>query len=149
MKEEDIYLTNMAFAMSQGNPIALSSVLELMHTKYGMMGLILCDLSNIRGMELHLLYKKCCDRNPYKFERTSSMINNKVFSEEQVRRNIYSNNPIPFIDDDINVEGVPKYGETFGPVHYKWDEYCMANRKSFSKRLNKNFFEEKNKKYIK
>lgn len=140
---------DMAFAMSEGNPKALAIVLSLMKNLYGMMGLILCDIANIRGMELYTLYTKCCDRNPFIFERTSAMLKTEVFSKEQFRRNIYSDNPIPFIDYDIKIEGVPPFGELFGPAHYKWKKYCDENRKSFSHRLNTKFFEDKPKKYHK
>lgn len=140
---------DMAFAMSEGNPKALAVVLSLMKNLYGMMGLILCDIANIRGMELYTIYTKCCDRDPYKFERTSALIKTEVFTKEQVRRNIYSDNPIPFIDENIVIDGIPKYGELFGPAHYKWNEYCNANKSSFSKRLNQKFFEDKPKKYYK
>ena len=139
----------MAFAMSSGNPKALAVVMELIHSQYGMMGLLLCDIANIRGMELYTLYTKCCDRNPFIFERTSAMLKTEVFSKEQFRRNIYSDNPIPFIDYDIKIEGVPPFGELFGPAHYKWKEYCDESRKSFSHRLNKKFFEEESKQYHK
>lgn len=129
-------MLELAMMMSEGNPQALAAVTDLMHTQYGMMGLIMCLLSNIRGVELHRLYTKCCDCDPLIFERSSSMIKAGVFSKEQIRRNINSNNPIPFIDKSIVIEGVPNFGELFGPAHYKWNEYCNENRKSFIKRLN-------------
>ena len=144
-----IDMLNFAMTMSEGNPQALASVTTLMHTQYGMMGLILCHLANIRGVELHRLYKECCDCDPFIFERSSSMIQNGVFSKEQVRRNIYSNDPIPFVDESIEIYGVPDFGELFGPAHYKWKEYCDESRKSFSHRLNKKFFEEESKQYHK
>lgn len=139
----------MAMIMSEGNPKVLALVSILMRSRPGATGLVMCLFSNIRGMNLYTLYKECCNSNHFLFERTALLINSGVFSKKQIKENISSNNPIPFIDESLQIYGVPSLGEMFGPNHYKWKEFCEENKKSFINRFNKNFFEDSPKKYYK
>ena len=57
------------------------------------------------------------------------------FSEEQIQSNLDLVRAMPFIDDSIVIEGVPPYGEDFGPTDEKWDEFCNKNKEAFTKKL--------------
>ena len=41
---------------------------------------------------------------------------------------------MPFIDDVVEVDGVPPMDEDFGPEHPKWEEWCEAQKASFERR---------------
>ena len=60
----------------------------------------------------------------------------RFFSYKEIQDNLNLTNAIPFIDDSIIIDGVPQYGEEFGPQNEKWDEYCDKNREVFIKKLN-------------
>ena len=62
------------------------------------------------------------------------MLRSDVFTQEQIRSNLERPYALSFIDDSIDTDGVPSYGEDFDPTHPKWDEWCQAQRESFERR---------------
>ncbi len=136
----------MAMVMSEGNPGALSVVMEMMKDPRGFMGILLCDSLDIRGEKLYMLHNDCCDRENEKFYRTLKMFNSGVFSTKEIQDNFSLVRAIPFIDDSIEIEGVPPYGIDFGPGDDKWDEFCAKNREAFIQKLGSSLEKQKSKK---
>ena len=43
---------------------------------------------------------------------------------------------LPFIDDDLEIEGIPSYDEEFSYSHDKYEEFATMNRNHLLKKLN-------------
>ena len=131
----DMTVYDMIYTMSEGNPGAMEVLMEMMSDTRLFMDILLCDSLNIRGSKLYMLYNDCCGKNKDKFARTLKMLRSGIFSSEQIQSNFELVYALPFIDDNIVVDGVPVFGDEFGPGHEKWEEYCARNKESFKKRL--------------
>ena len=125
----DVVLT-----MAEGNPEAIAVVIELFSIPTGPSDILMLDNMDIRGERLYMLHNDCCYRNPKKFKRTLAMLRAGVFTEEQIQDNLGLCYALPFIDDTIEIEGVPPYGEDFDPTHPKWNEWVKAQQESFESR---------------
>ena len=132
----DMNMFEVAMVMSEGNPGALFVVKQMMGDPRSFMDVLLCDTLDIRGYKLYMLHSDCCGRNDDKFNRTLMMLRCGVFSEEQIQSNFELYGAIPFIDDSIVIEGVPPYGEDFGPTHEQWEELYSRQKEAFTKKLN-------------
>lgn len=131
----DMSVMEMIMIMSEGNPGAMQVAIKMVNNSRSFLDLLLCDSLDIRGSKLYMLYNDCCRKNDDKFNRTLMMLRCGVFTREEIQNNLGLIYAIPFIDDDIVMDGIPPYGEKFGPTDEKWDEYCEQNKKSFTKRL--------------
>ena len=109
--------------------------MQMICDPHGILDILLCDSHDIRGSKLYMLHNDCCQGNNYKFNRTLMMIRCGVFTEEEMHKNLELRKAIPFIDDNIVIEGVPTYEEDFGPNHEKWDEFCQKNKEVFIQKL--------------
>ena len=140
MKKEKISANmstlEMIMIMCEGNPGALNVIMQMINTPSGFLDLLFCDSLDIRGSKLYMLHNDCCGRDNDKFNRTLMMIRCGFFSDEQIQSNLDLVRAIPFIDDSIVIEGIPPYGENFGPGDEKWEEYCSKNKEAFTKKLN-------------
>ena len=126
---------DMFMIMSEGNPGALNVLMQMMNDPRDFMDILLCDSLDIRGSKLYMLNNDCCGRDINKFRRTLMMLRSGVFTDKQIHQNLELAYAIPFIDDNIKIEGVPPYGKDFGPTHEKWEEFCEKNKESFIERL--------------
>ncbi len=133
----------MIMTMSEGNPGAINVLMEMMRNPRSFMDILLCDSLDIRGSKLYMLHNDCCRSDTNKFNRTLMMLRCGVFTDEQIHDNLNLIRALPFIDDSIEIEGVPPYGEEFGPRDEKWEEFCSKNKESFVKRLNEVVEQEK------
>lgn len=127
---------DMIVAMAEGNPGAMKVLFEMASDPKRYLDILLCDEYGIRGSKLYMLNNDCCNRNMGKFDRTLLMIRCGIFSLDEIHQNLELVRAIPFIDDSIKMEGIPAYGEAFGPMNPKWDEYCNKNREVFIEKLN-------------
>ena len=124
----------MVMTMSEGNPGAMSVIMGMMQDPTGLLNIFMLDSMDIRGSHLYMLNSDCCRRDPAKFKRTLMMFRSGVFTQEQIHENLERCYALPFIDDSIEMEGVPSYDDDFGPTHPKWDEWCEAQKESFRRR---------------
>lgn len=132
----DMTPMEMIEVMAQGNRGALNVLTQMMGDEKRFKDILLCDSLNIRGSKLYMLHNDCCSRRMTKFDRTLNLFRFGIFSEEEIQKNLGLDYAIPFIDDSIIVDGVPPYGEDFGPSNPKWNEYCSKNREVFINKLN-------------
>lgn len=127
---------DMIMTMSEGNPGAMNVIMQMLENPRSLLDVFLCDSLDIRGYKIYMLYNDCCERNEDKFNRTLMMLRCGVFSEQQIQENLNLVRAIPFIDDNIIIDGVPSYGNDFGPTDEKWEEFCAKNKDIFTQKLN-------------
>ncbi len=136
--------------MIQGNPGALTVVEKMLKDPdpRHMFDIVYLEGYDIRGPRLWQFYSDGADKNYDKFSRTIFLMRMGVFTEEEVNTNLDMICAIPFINDDIIIEGVPAYGEDFGLGHEKWEEYCLKQKESFNERLSEALETDKRRKGI-
>lgn len=127
-------IEEMVLVMSEGNPGAVMVLVDMLSDFTGMLDILMLDSMDIRGSRLYKLNNDCCGRDLKKFRRTLMMMRDGVFTQEQIYSNLDRCYALPFIDDSIKIEGVPPYGEDFGPIHPVWNEWCKAQEVSFKQR---------------
>ena len=127
-------IMEMMMGMSEGNPGAMMVIREMMSDPARLFDILLLDSMEIHGAKLYTLNNDCCERDPSKFSRTLMMFQSGVFTQEQIHANLEQCHALPFIDDSIEMDGIPPYGEDFGPDHPKWDEWCKVQKESFENR---------------
>lgn len=121
-------IMDMIMVMSEGNPGALNVIMGMMSDPRSMIDILLLDSLDIRGSKIWMLYSDCCEQNKKKFDRTLMALRCGAYLEEEIQANLSLCRAVPFLDDSIQIEGVPSYEEDFGPTHEKWDEYIKANK---------------------
>lgn len=121
--------------MSEGNPGAINVLLEMLQNPTGLLDILMLDSMDIRGSHLYILNNDCCQRDPAKFKRTLMMLRSDIFTREQIDENLGRCRALPFIDDSVEIEGVPSYDEDFDPTHPRWNEWCKAQKESFQRRI--------------
>ena len=128
-------ITEVVMTMSGGNPSVMAVIVKMLEKPAGMLDILMLDSLDIRGTQLYMLCNDCCDCNPDKFRRTLMMIRCGTFTQEQIHANLKRWRALPFMDESIEIDGVPSFDENFGPSHPKWDEWCKAQRESFERRM--------------
>ena len=124
----DMSIMDLMMVMSEGNPGALTVLMQMIQDPRGSMDILLLDTLDIRGSKVWMLYSDSCGKNEGKFNRTLMALRCGAYSEEEIQENLGLTYALPFLDDSIQIEGVPSYDEKFGPMDAKWDEYLKANR---------------------
>jgi hypothetical protein len=122
--------------MAEGNPGAAKTMMQMLNRSLeGFLDILLLDTLEIRGSKIYMLLNDCCGRDFDKLDRTLMMLRAGTFTQEQIHGNLELPYAIPFIDDDVIVDGVPAYNKKFGPTDTKWDEYCNAQKIVFVSKL--------------
>ena len=129
----DMSITDMFSAMA-GNNIGAITVLKEM-LQVNPLDILLLDTKGIYESKIWMLYNDCCRRDSNRFQRTLMMIRCSVFTNEEIHKNLDRTYAIPFIDDSIEMDDTPPYGEDFGPTHPLWEKWCEAQRNSFISRM--------------
>jgi hypothetical protein len=127
IQEVIVYLTN-------GSSDALRFLQELMLSHLGYQYIIILWNLDIRGTQISNLYDNSCGRNIEKVKRTILLFAAGVISIDDIKKNLDRRYAIAFIDDSIQIDGVPEYGEKFDLSHLLWDEWCETQKKSFERR---------------
>ena len=113
--------------MSEGNPGALTILMQMLKKSNGLLDILLLDSLGIRGEKIWMLYNDCSDSNMGKYYRTLMALRCGAYTQEEIQGNLVGY-AIPFLDDSVKIEEVPSYDEKFGIVDEKWDEYIQANK---------------------
>ena len=122
-------------AMSKGSPGAIMAIMAFLEKPGHELDIFILDSLGIHGPMLCKFYKDCCGRNVDKASRTLEMFVFNVFLEDEIYENLNSFKAIPFIDDSIEIDGVPPYGKEFDIEDPVWDEWCKAQKASFKRRM--------------
>lgn len=139
-RDGNMDMIEMIFTISEGNPEAIRVMKEMLKNPNGLMDILLLDSIDIRGSKIWLIYNDCCNQDMNKYNRTIKALIGGAFSEEEIQENLElgkTSHSIPFLDDSVNIEGVPSYEEHFDQAGEKWDEYIEANRTIFVPKLKK------------
>lgn len=131
----DMNMMDMMMVMSEGNPGALNVLMQMMQDPRSFMDILLLDSLDIRGSKIWMLYSDSCGKNTGKFNRTLMALRCGAYSQEEIQGNLGLCYAMPFLDDSIQIEGVPSYDEDFGPTHDKWDEYLKANKEAVAPKI--------------
>lgn len=126
----DMSMMDMMMVMSEGNPGALTVLMQMMQDPRSIMDILLLDSLDIRGSKIWMLYSDSCGKNVGKFNRTLMALRGGAYTQEEIQGNLGLCYALPFLDDSIQIEGVPSYDKEFGPTDAKWEEYLKANRES-------------------
>lgn len=124
----DMSIMDVMMVMSEGNPGALTVLMQMIQNSRGFTDILLLDTLDIRGSKVWMLYSDSCGKNEGKFNRTLKALRCGAYSEEEIQENLGLCYAVPFLDDSVQMEGIPSYDEEFGPTDSKWDEYIKANR---------------------
>lgn len=122
----DMNVMDMMMVMSEGNPGVLTVLIEMMQDPKGLLDILLLDTLDIRGSKIYKLYSDSSGKNEGKFNRTLMAL--RCLFKRRNQGNLGLTYVLPFLEDSIQMEGVPSYNEEFGPMDAKWDEYLKANR---------------------
>lgn len=120
-------VSTMAAGCSDLAPILLS----LLRSEDGYLDISLLDMMGIRGFKLERFINDCCQRSIEKFNRTMMMIRDGVFEENEIIMNLNFRQPIPFIDDNLKLEGTPSYDKDFPDDNYIWNRFCDMQHSNF------------------
>ena len=140
----DMSIMDMMMVMSEGNPGALTVLMQMMQDPRSTLDILLLDSLDIRGSKIWMLYSDSCNKDMGKFERTLMVLRSGAFSTEVIQGNLNLCYAQPFLDDTITIEGVPAYGEHFGPTHPKWKEYIEAQKNVVIPKIQERIEAEKN-----
>lgn len=124
----DMNMMDMMMVMSEGNPGALTVLMQMTQDPRSILDILLLDSLGIRGSKIWMLYSDSCGKNARKFNRTLMVLRSGAYTQEEIQGNLGLCYAMPFLDDSIQIEGIPSYDEDFGPSHDKWDEYIKANK---------------------
>ena len=102
----------------------------------------ICFAKKIIGNEFAKLFE-LSDSNAEKMRRTIMFLSTGAISEKDIHTNLTSNNPIPFLDDNIVVENLPDYSSflllskenTKRETIDAWIEFCQRQRDNFSEKF--------------
>ncbi len=129
-------MKDVVIAMSEGNPGAASVIMSMLRDPITLPYVSMLDDMDIRGAKIYMLYNDCSQRNLAKFKRTLELLRSGGFTQEQIHLNLdpaaYAT---PYVDDSIEMDGVPPYGEEFDMTHPKWDEWSKVQKESFYRRF--------------
>lgn len=131
--EDGMSLEEILTVMSEGDDGARSVLTKVMN--FNIFNIMRLDKLQIRGEKINILYKECCQNRDDKFYLTLEMLRLNTFSQEQIQRNLESDMPISFIDDNIKIEGMSYFD--FNSVNKRWREWCEEQKVSFIKRSSK------------
>ncbi len=137
-------LMDMMMVMSQGNPGALTVLMQMMENPNGILDIVLLDSLDIRGSKIWMLYSDSCNQDMGKFQRTLMALRSGAYTTEEIQDNLSLCNAQPFLDDSITIEGIPAYEKHFGPAHPKWEEYIEAQRNVIIPKIQERIEAEKN-----
>ena len=94
MSAQEIVLT-----MSEGNPSALTCMMELLFVdcKTGLLDIQLFDSMGIYGSKIYMVWSDCCGRDMEKFKATIQAFREGKFTEQEIHENLSRPYARPFI----------------------------------------------------
>lgn len=123
----DMSMTEAINTITKGVPRAQVVVMQMLDDPRVLLDILLLDALDIRGEKVWYLFSDCCKGNFGKFKRTLMALRDGAYSETKIQGNLELCKAIPFLDDSVQIEGVPSYDQFFGPGDPKWEEYIKAN----------------------
>lgn len=87
------------YIMSEGNPGALTCIMQMMQIDpmAGMMNLLLLDNLEVYGAKIYMIWNDSCKRDLKKFNETLQAFREGRFSKEEIHENLNRPYAKPFI----------------------------------------------------
>lgn len=93
MSVQDILIT-----MSEGNPGALTCMMQMMTSDpMALLDILLFDSMGIYGSKIYMVWNDCCGRDMAKFKETIQAFREGKFTEEEIHENLSRPYAKPFI----------------------------------------------------
>ncbi len=139
MKEKisgNMSMMDMLMVMSEGNPGALTVLMNMLNDPMGFIKVLTLDSLGIRGSKIWMLYKDCSGESMDKFYKTLDLLRGGAYSSEEIDQNLNLPYAMPFLSDSVREEEYLEEGEDeITPFSDKWNEYVQAHRQTLIPRL--------------
>lgn len=94
----DMSFQDMLITMSEGNPGALTCMMQMMNSDpMALLDILLFDSMGIYGSKIYMVWNDCCGRDMAKFKETIKAFREGKFSEEEIHENLSRSYAKPFI----------------------------------------------------
>ena len=94
----DMSLQEILLTMSEGNPGALTCMMQMMNfDPMALLDILLFDSIGIYGSKIYMVWNDCCGRDMGKFKETIQAFREGKFSEEEIHENLSRVRAKPFI----------------------------------------------------
>lgn len=94
----DMSFQDMLITMSEGNPGALTCMMQMLNSDpMALMDILLFDSMGIYGSKIYMVWNDCCGRDMAKFKETIQAFREGKFSEEEIHENLSRPYAKPFI----------------------------------------------------
>lgn len=94
----DMSIDDMVVTMSEGNPGALTCMVNMLnYNPMALLDILFFDTMEIYGSKIYMLWNDCCGRDMDKFNKTIQYIREGKVSKEKVHENLNRVRAEPFI----------------------------------------------------
>ena len=94
----DMTMMDMLITMSEGNPGALTCLMQMLESDpMAMLDILLFDSMGIYGSKIYMVWNDCCGRNMEKFKKTIQAFREGKFTEQEIHDNLSRVRAKPFI----------------------------------------------------
>ncbi len=94
----DMSVQDMLITMSEGNPGALTCMMQMMTSDpMALLDILLFDSMGIYGSKIYMVWNDCCGRDMAKFKETIQAFREGKFTEEEIHENLSRPYAKPFI----------------------------------------------------
>ena len=95
----DMTVQDMLLTMCEGNPGALTCMMELLFagSDTGLLDILLFDSMGIYGSKIYMVWNDCCGRDMEKFKKTIQAFREGKFTEQEINENLSQPYAKPFI----------------------------------------------------
>lgn len=94
----DMSMQDMLITMSEGNPGALTCMMQMMNSDpRALLDILFFDSIGIYGSKIYMVWNDCCGRDMGKFKETIQAFREGKFSEEEIHENLSRLRAKPFI----------------------------------------------------
>ena len=91
-------MEEMLITMSEGNPGALTCMMQMMNSDpMALLDILLFDSMGIYGSKIYMVWNDCCGRDMKKFKETIQAFREGKFSVEEIQENLSRVRAKPFI----------------------------------------------------
>ncbi len=94
----DMSIEEMLVTMSEGNPGALTFMIQMLNSDpMAFLDILLFDSMGIYGSKIYMVWNDCCNRDMRKFKETIQAFREGKFTKEEIQENLDRPYAKPFI----------------------------------------------------
>lgn len=100
-------IKNLVYILGDDDPGAFEVLARLLNDSNpnAIMSILALDAYGIYGINIWILFSKCCNCDYERFNKTMRLFRSELISRRQVMENINRDEPITFIDDSLSFDG--------------------------------------------